>query len=94
MFSGVDFRTLQGRIIVVVLFALSWVMQAAHKVLTDGYSMPNALWFSLGYSIFLLPVIGILAWAVWKMAFKKEKGLFPFIWATAVTLYSAFRLVA
>ena len=91
--ASVNFQTLRGRVTVLGIFAFSWFMQAVRRIV-EHEAVGHAVWGSLGFSVALLPLIAVAAWALWKVLFKGKKGLFAFSLATVTATYSVYVLAA
>jgi hypothetical protein len=90
---NLSFRSLQGRTIILGVFAVAWFLQAARGVvdhLPVAWSFAESLGWSLGFS----PVIVLFAWLLWRLLFKGERGRFAFSLAVATAMFSAYVLIA
>lgn len=91
--ADLSFRSLQGRTIILGVFAGAWLMQAARGVLDHlpvAWSFAESLGWSLGFS----PVIILFAWLLWRLLFKGGRGRFAFSLAAATAMFSAYVLIA
>ena len=91
--TNLSFRSLQGRTIILGVFAVAWLMQAVRGVL-DHLPVALSLAESLGWSLGFSPVIVFLAWLLWQLVFKGEKGRFAFSLAVATAMFSTYVLIA
>jgi hypothetical protein len=91
--ATVSFRNLQGRVIVVGLFAFAWFMQAVRGMI-DHISMTYAAAESLGFWLGFSPLLILFAWLLWLWVLKRERGLFPFSLALVTAIFSAYGLIA